>query len=91
MSGSTLMKTDGTSKVEARGCALALQGIGHGFGTTVALETVDLAVSPGPAGTTAAVLCFHFGGAPLVEAASPAGDAKDELEFLGRVLLEQAL
>ncbi|MGJ5208703.1 ABC transporter ATP-binding protein [Bradyrhizobium sp. HKCCYLR20261] len=36
-----------TSPPQARGCALALRGIGHRFGTTVALDTIDLAVAPG--------------------------------------------
>ena len=35
------------TRTEARGCALALQGVGHSFGATVALESIDLAVARG--------------------------------------------
>ncbi|MDU3046067.1 ABC transporter ATP-binding protein, partial [Bradyrhizobium sp.] len=35
------------TRTEARGCALMLQGVGHSFGATVALESIDLAVARG--------------------------------------------
>ncbi|MFN5452552.1 ATP-binding cassette domain-containing protein, partial [Bradyrhizobium sp.] len=35
------------TRTEARGCALALQGVGHSFGATVALESIYLAVARG--------------------------------------------
>ncbi|WP_257169168.1 ABC transporter ATP-binding protein [Bradyrhizobium sp. SRS-191] len=45
-SSATMMQTTAAAP-EARGCALALEGIGHSFGGTIALDAIDLAVAPG--------------------------------------------
>ncbi|CCE01517.1 ABC transporter ATP-binding protein [Bradyrhizobium sp. STM 3809] len=47
MSSSAIRMQTAAAAPEARGCALALAGIGHSFGGTIALDAIDLTVAPG--------------------------------------------